>query len=336
MTRFLTLLALVLLLPACDAFGGDDGPESVGGYPVLFEGQWGFIDAEGRLVGSPTFDFADEVVGGLSAVRRGALWGYAAPDGRVVVEPQYAAAGRFEGRLAPVRSETDGYFYIDATGATVGEAGFDSAEPLSDGRGAVRRGFLWGYVGEDGGLAIDLQYAAVGPFAEGLAPVRTAEGWRYIDRSGAFAFTTAFEEAGPFSETGLAPVRELGSEVWKYVDRQGGIAINSTFEEAEPFSEDVAAVQVDGQTGFIDPNGDWVVEPTLASAGVFSEGRAAVRFSNRWTYVRRDDGLIITSPAFSTAKPFRGGLAQVTLGSGNNLRVGYIDPEGTVVWEPTR
>ena len=93
---------------------------------------------------------------------------------------------------------------------------------------------------------------------------------------------------------------------------------------------------MDDKIGFIDRDGAFVVEPTLASAGAFSEGRAAVRFSNRWTYVRRDDGLIITSPAYSTAKPFRGGLAQVTTGSGNNLRVGYIDLDGAVVWEPTR
>ena len=80
MARFLSLLALVLLLPACDAFGGDD-TSSVDGYPVLFEGQWGFIDEEGRLVSTPSFDFADEVVGGLSVVRQGADWGYARPDG---------------------------------------------------------------------------------------------------------------------------------------------------------------------------------------------------------------------------------------------------------------
>lgn len=336
MARFLTLLALVLLLPACDAFGGGDDSASVGGFPVLFEGQWGFIDAEGRLVTTPSFDFADEVVGGLSAVRRGTAWGYATPDGRVAVEPQYTAAGRFTGALAPVRSETEGWSYIDETGARVGEAGYDSAEEFSDGRAAVRRDFLWGFVDESGAVAIDLGYAAVGPFAEGVAPVQTAEGWRYIDKAGAFAFGAAFEEAGPFSDAGLAPVRELGSEVWKFIDRDGRIAINSTFEAAAPFSEGVAAVRVDGKTGFIDRNGDYVVEPVLAEAGAFSEDRAAVRFSNRWTYVRRDDGLIVTSPAFSSAKPFRGGLAQVTTGSGNSLRVGYIDTEGAVVWEPTR
>ncbi len=334
-SRLLALLALVLLLPACDAVGGDD-TESVAGFPVLFEGRWGFIDAEGRLLSGPQYDFADEVAGERSAIRQGALWGYARPDGSLAIEPQYVAAGRFEGRLAPVRSAAEGWLYIDRDGARVGEAGYDSAEPLSDGRAAVRRGFVWGFVDDNGAVAVDPQFAAVGRFEEGLAPVQTADGWRYVTRDGAFAFGAAFDEAGPFSAVGLAPVRERGSEVWKYVDRDGRIALNSTFDAAAPFSEGIAAVRVGDRFGFIDRDGAFLVGPKLAEAGAFSEGRAAVRFSNRWTYVRRDDGLIVTSPAFSSAKPFRGGLAQVTTGSGDNLRVGYVDRDGALVWEPTR
>lgn len=335
MTRASILLAALLLLPACDAVEGD-GAEAVDGFPVLFDGQWGFIDAEGRLAVSPRFDFADEVVGGLSAVRVGTVWGYARPDGTLPVEPQYVAAGRFEGRLAPVRSVSEGWFYIDETGARIGEAGYDSAEPLSDGRGAVRRGLLWGYVDDEGAVAVEPQFAAAGPFVDGLAPVQTADGWRYIDRDGQVAFGGAFAEASPFSDVGLAPVREVGSEVWKYIDRDGQIALNSTFEEAAPFSEGVAVVRVDGRAAMIGQDGDYLIVPKLVEAESFSEGRAAVRFNSRWTYVRRDDGLIVTSPAFTSARPFRGGLGQVTTGSGDNLRIGYVDRDGEYVWEPTR
>ncbi|MGB3542935.1 WG repeat-containing protein [Rubrivirga sp.] len=341
MTRFSALLALLLLLPACDAFGSDDGDDpaaALEGFPVLFDGQWGFIDLEGRLVTSPRFDFADQVFGGLSAVRQGASWGYARPDGSVVVEPQYVAAGPFRGRIAPVRSASEGWFYIDQSGARVGEAGYDSAEPISDGRAAVRRDFLWGYVNEDGALEVEPQFAAAGPFVDGIAPVQTSNGWQYITRSGEAAFGGSFEEAGPFSDVGLAPVRESGSEVWKFIDRDGRIAINSTFEAAAPFSEGFAAVRQNGRTAFIGADGEFLVVPKLAQAESFSQGRAAVRFNSRWTYIRRDDGLIVTSPAYTSAKPFRGGLAQVTTGSedDDNLRVGYVDLEGDVVWEPTR
>ena len=335
--RRLVFLSALLAVAGCDAFGGSDVVrQDASAFPVLVDGQWGFIDTEGRLVAPPRFDFADEMVGDLAAVRQGALWGYARPDGSVAVEPQYVAAGRFEGDLAPVRTATDGWFYIDRAGARVGASGYDSAEPLSDGRAAVRSGLLWGYVDASGAVAIEPQFAAAGPFVEGLAPVQTADGWQYIRENGAVAFGGTFAEAGPFSAAGLAPVREAGSEVWKYVDRDGRIALNTTFEAAAPFSEGYAAVRVGSRSGFIGTDGAFLVGPKLAEAGDFSEGLAAVRFNNRWTYVSRDDGLIITSPAYSSAAPFRGGLGQVTTGSGDNLRVGYVDAEGAVVWEPQR
>jgi hypothetical protein len=335
--RRLLLLPLLLAVAGCDAFGGNDVVrQDAAAFPVLVDGRWGFIDAEGRLVAPPAFDFADEVFNERAAVRQGANWGYARPDGSIAVAPEYVAAGRFEGDLAPVRTATEGWTYIDRDGARVGAAGYDSAEPFSDGRAAVRQGFLWGYVDESGSVVVEPQFAAAGPFVEGLAPVQTADGWQYVDRSGSVAFDGTFAEAGPFSAAGLAPIREAGSEVWKYVDRSGQIALNTTFAAAGPFSEGYAAVRVGGRTGFIGTDGAFLVGPKLAEAGRFSEGRAAVRFNNRWTYVSRDDGLIVASPAYTSAAPFRGGLGQVTTGSGDNLRIGYVDADGVTVWEPQR
>lgn len=335
------LLAALLTLTACDAVGlGDDGGDvvrqNVEAFPVQIDSLWGFIDVEGRLTVPARFDFADEVYGGLSAVRQGTLWGYARPDGSIAVEPQFQVAGRFTGRLAPVRTMTDGWAYVDPTGAVVGASGYDSAEPLSDGRAAVRSGILWGYVDENGAAIIEPQYAAAGPFVNGLAPVQTADGWQYIRQNGQVAFGGTFAEAGPFSDVGLAPVREAGAEVWKYVDASGQIALNTTYETAAPFTEGYAAVRVGERTAFIDRDGAFLVGPELAEAGAFSEGLAAVRFNSRWTYIDREDGLLVASPSFSAARPFRGGLAQVVIGSDDDARVGYVDPAGAYVWEPTR
>ena len=335
------LLAAILTLSACDAVGlGDDGGgvvrQNVAAYPVQVDSLWGFIDVEGRLTVPTRFDFADEVYGGLSAIRQGTLWGYARPDGSIAVEPQFQVAGRFTGRIAPVRTVAEGWTFVDASGAVVGASGYDSAESFSEGRAAVRNGILWGYVDENGGIAVEPQFAAAGPFVNGLAPVETADGWQYIRENGQVAFGGTFAEAGPFSDVGLAPIREAGSEVWKYVDDAGQIALNTTYETASPFTEGYAAVRVGDRTAFIDRDGAYLVGPELAEAGTFSEGLAAVRFNRSWTYLSREDGLIVASPSFSAARPFRGGLAQVTVGSGDNVRVGYVDMTGAYVWEPTR
>jgi WG containing repeat len=55
------------------------------------------------------------------------------------------------------------------------------------------------------------------------------------------------------------------------------VIILPLYGSAGRFSEGLAAVELNGQFGYIDrAGGDWVVEPTLQSADEFHEGRALV------------------------------------------------------------
>ena len=336
LVAFAAALAVLLAASGCDSAGGGVERQQAERFPVKQDGLWSFIDAEGRLIGQPRFDFADEMHQSRAAVRVGTLWGYADPTGELAVSPRFLVAGRFSDGLAPVQTQDGGWAYSDIAGEIVGAATWDSAEPHSETRAAVRSGFLWGYVDERGQTVVEPQFAAAGPFVGGLAPVQTADGWRYVRPSGETAFPTTFAEARAFSDVGLAPVREQGSEVWKFVGTDGQIALNTSYQDAQPFTEGYARVVSDGRTGFIGRDGAFLVPPKMAEAGPFSEGRAAVRFNRRWGYVRRDDGRTVASPVYDQARPFRGGLAQVTTGSGDETRVGYVDAEGEVVWQPSR
>lgn len=314
--------------------GGGVVMASVSAFPVQVDSLWGFMDRDGRLTVEPRFGAADEVFADRAAVRDGALWGYARSNGSLAIPTQYLAAGRFTGALAPVRTDA-GWGFVDASGTEVVAPGYAAAQDMSEDRAAVRAGILWGYIDAGGAVAVEPQFVDAGPFREGLAAVETPDGWRYITPDGGFAFGGAFAEARAFSDVGLAPVREAGSETWKFIDRTGRIVLNTTFEGALPFAEGYARVVQDDRTGLIGSDGAFLVVPKLAEAGAFSEGLAAARFSSRWTYLRRADGLVIGSPVYSSARPFRGGLAQVTVGSGDDLRTGYIDARGATVWQPS-
>ena len=63
--------------------------------------------------------------------------------------------------------------------------------------------------------------------------------------------------------------------------QQGEVAIAPQFDYAADFSEGLAAVQQDGRYGYIDTDGNWVVEPTYTNAGRFSEGFARVQMENQ-------------------------------------------------------
>lgn len=92
------------------------------------------------------------------------------------------------------------------------------------------------------------------------------------------------------------------------------------------------------QTGFMDANGNVVVEPVWDAASptsilgrftVCNEGMCAVVKNGKWGYIDTS-GKLVVSNQFDSAGPFVEGLAAVTLGN----RIGYIDKSGSYVINP--
>lgn len=59
------------------------------------DGQWVFVDAEGRETAFDAYDEARSFSGGLAAVRRGTQWGYINQQGELVIPCQFDDAGPF-------------------------------------------------------------------------------------------------------------------------------------------------------------------------------------------------------------------------------------------------
>jgi len=155
----LTVLLIVLTLgiAGCDFIDPDDqGPSSDGLHPVLIDGFWGFINAQGRIMIAPSFESVGAFSDGLAAVQRGADWGYIDPEGVFVIAPQFQFAGAYVEGLAPVRGQgfNASYGFINPAGTVVIEARYDLALAFSEGLAAVRLEGQWGYVdkkeGRDG------------------------------------------------------------------------------------------------------------------------------------------------------------------------------------------
>ena len=124
-------------------------------------------------------------------------------------------------------------------------------------------------------------YEIRGPFREGLLLVLDLEEnqFGYIDTTGEFAIDRRFDLAGPFSN-GLA--RVCAGDLCGFIDRSGEVVISlQQFSVAEDFGPDGFARiykgwNVDRRVGFINDEGEVVIEPTLFAAGDFSGGVAPV------------------------------------------------------------
>lgn len=98
--------------------------------------------------------------------------------------------------------------------------------------------------------------------------------WGFVDLDGQVVIPPVYRDALAFSE-GLAAVRLPGTG-WGYIDKVGQLQIPFMYDTAGFFSEGVAPVELDGQVGYINTSGQWVIQPQFFWGGSFRQGRAVV------------------------------------------------------------
>lgn len=117
--------------------------------------------------------------------------------------------------------------------------------------------------------------------------------------------------------------------IFGFIDHDGEWVVEPAFEELAPMSESLAAAQQGGRWGFVDAQGSWTIEPRYEEVRSFSEGLAAVRRGDTWSFVDRSGETVITGP-FGDANSFEGGMAAVRTDAG----WGFVDHRGEFVIPP--
>lgn len=96
-------------------------------------------------------------------------------------------------------------------------------------------------------------------------------------------------------------------------------------------------IHVNGQWGYIDKTGKFIIPPRLGWPEMFSEGVAAVKAKDpkgwrgqKWVMIDKT-GKVVLEPKTGRPPEFRGGVARVRYGR----ETGYIDKTGEYIWKPT-
>lgn len=272
--------------------------------------------------------------------------------------------------------------FIDRDGKIVIEPTFEKAYPFTDGLAAVQKQGAWGYIDTKGRVIIEPQFVSVGLFSEGLATFQdkrhpNKEG--YIDKIGKVVIEPQFDTAEAFcngvARVGsatlkgrlLSMIADVGLECdYKYIDRtgkivpappplhyatgepgelipfrkgdlagylnaQGEVVIQPQFEVASAFSEGLACVRKRGKIGYIDTRGEWVIPPRFQYANDFSEGLAGVPLGDAgWGFIDRAGNEVIPGKFAWVYGGFRHGVAEVAY----DRKRGYINKKGEWVWKP--
>jgi hypothetical protein len=294
--------------------------------PKDFGGLYGFVDLEGRVVIPAQFTYAELMHEGLSYVEKGEDKFIIDAKGEVVFQiknevdgdsfiPFYSTWGYVDriavfayGDCAPITS----YRYIDRQGNDI-----------------MGRAFLW---------AID--------FSEGLAFVKEHGNKKggYIDKQGNYVIEMDIEKFWGYNfKEGLAVIYDTeNSDPNKrmgYVNKNGDIAIPLQFSTAKEFSEGAARVIVDYSDkstycwGYIDLDGNWLLEPQYGGTTDFIDGKAVV---NGNMVIDKSGNVIAMAPEdIYIEGPFSEGLAVAFITKNDDWFYGYVNEDFNWVIPPT-
>jgi len=134
------------------------------------------------------------------------------------------------------------------------------------------------YYDYQGNLVFSEEVEMGGDFFEGLAAVKKKGKWGFIDTNGTWTIQPTFDRGyasslkhrceyntenygiGYFQE-GKAHIENFRQ--WGYINKQGNWIIEPQFDKCLPFHEGVAAVLKNNKLGYIDTVGNWIIEPFL-------------------------------------------------------------------------
>lgn len=255
-------------------------------------GLWGVIDTSGNYIVEPKFD---NVMGdfseGLLSVNDAGRWGYIDESGAYAIQPQFLKAHAFSGGFAQVFTRTERmdefntyetYTYINKSGELITNSVFGEAYNFSEGRALVKVGDpingYYGYIDESGKFIITPQFDKATSYADGIAFAHDPfDGKTYLfDLDGKIlAESTLFDIPSSngnqaYWYNDLCPVKLSDGTGQVYINKQGEIVLpksGAPYENASPFyGGEFALASQNGRMGYIDLDGNWIIEPQYASA----------------------------------------------------------------------
>ncbi len=297
-------------------------PSATGIFPAMIDGKWHYFRLDESYAFEGEFEDASTCVDGRCVVRLNSKEGLIDENGTRISPFEFDAVEEFnEGRAVVRKGEY--YGFVDRDGIAKTPVHFSDAFSFSESRGLVRRkSEYWGYVDWNGEIVIPFQFDEADSFGEGLAYVtKKASNGKiiekgYVDLDGEYVIrATEWGSGGRFSE-GLATADfSRGGELrMGYLNRQGEVVIEPRFEFGSYFREGRAYIRRKNRYGAIDSSGKVVIKPLFLGAFMFHEGLAVVRLSptDRFSFIGRDGEQVIPE-RFDHASSFKNGYARVAM-----------------------
>ncbi len=323
----------------------------------------GYIDATGNYAIEPKFQkglsFSDN---GLAAVldASASMWGYIDQSGNYVIDPVYPEAKSFDDEgCAFVADFGGGWTMIDEKGRQIGTNTFSHIYDFSEDLAVVEANGMFGYINRSGEYVLEPCATDLTAFKNGRAFRSDGGGYAMIDKD-MNLLTDAIYDLGNIATTGtnskgyakwsegycLVEVMGASGLSGVFLDENGNelAATGAGFIGLGDFSDGLAGAcrePNDTLVGYIDINGNWVIEPQFVVAGSFYNGTAGAGAFDEGTYVQNNyiiDKTGAPIASFLGAEYYTIGIGDTRelmrvapLVSEDSFKMGYMDRTGKLV-----
>lgn len=257
------------------------------------------------------FENAYRYYNGFSVVKNENGYSFLNANLRIEMGP-YKSATSFTDTLAAVLGDEGKYYYIDLEGekylATAGD--YEIAYSFSEGYAIVKtKEGKYRYLTTDCRLGgSEFEYATL--YKNGVAAVKSDGKWYIINQSGAVIegtgayYDVKYDEDNICSNCGIIFVSDGEGKGYYPINLKGQRIGGDTYDDAKPFfTDNYTCVMKNEKWGFMDLNGNLVIEYQYQDAQPFGYGAAAVKTGNKWGFIAPNNRVVI-EPEFEGAKCF--------------------------------
>jgi hypothetical protein len=279
----------------------DGSPFFEGLAGVTFREKWGFINEKGEAVIKPQFDDIHYFSEGYCGVSIKDKWGLIDTTGNLIVKLKYHNVGNVQCKIVGVEIDNEKpvqYFTVpdkkkicESTSASIHSFSEDLLV-CSD------TNYLWGYRNVCGEWVIPAKYASAYHFSEGLAEVSRKgdkkELTGFINRNGDEVLPFIYSTAAAKFSCGLAVAcrKTKGEDFFGAINKKGEWVIEPKLNYLSDFCEGLARFEDKGKSGYIDTNGNVVINAKYDVCWPFQNGIALVKLKKDLLYINKKDEVI--------------------------------------------
>lgn len=235
--------------------------------PVKVDGLWGFIDEKGNPAVEPQFDDVRNFKNGVCAVGISGHWGLISKSGEWFVEPKFDEIKEFESGLAAAKifspkNRASKWGFIDEKAQYVIQPEFDDLKNFKGAYAKAQSNGKWGLVGRDGKWVVSPEFDAIADFSDGVAVVKGNGLKGLINEKGNILVEPKYDDIYKFSDAGVAEVK-LNNK-YGFINREGEEIVPLQIRDEAYFDTETRCVwaEIKRKWGLLDSNaGRWLIEP---------------------------------------------------------------------------